>query len=233
VLGWRDRAYYESDPWRGTWDGEGGGVMMNQTPHQIDLLQWLMGPIEELTGYWDNLNHPSIPVEDTAVALLRFRNGGLGSIVLSNSQKPGLYGRVHIHGANGASIGAQTESGSAFIAGVTTEVAPPVNDIWTIPGEEHLLARWRAADRRHARKTDVMTEYHRVQIEDFLESVETGRAPAVDGREGRKVVEIITAVYRSQRDHAPVKFPLAAERGRDDYDGRLTLATASLRTERA
>ncbi|MBD3240949.1 MAG: gfo/Idh/MocA family oxidoreductase, partial [Chitinivibrionales bacterium] len=88
MYGWRDKAYYESDDWRGTWRAEGGGVLVNQAPHQLDLLQWYMGPIEELFGYWDNLNHPYIEVEDTAVAVIRFKNGGLGNIVVSNSQNP-------------------------------------------------------------------------------------------------------------------------------------------------
>src|SRR5689334_243687 len=91
MLGWRDRAYYESNPWRGTWRGEGGGVLVNQAPHQLDILQWLMGPVEELSGYWANLNHPYIEVEDTAVAVIRFRSGALGNIVVSNSQNPALY----------------------------------------------------------------------------------------------------------------------------------------------
>ena len=91
-------AYYQSDPWRGKWDTEGGGVLVNQSPHQLDLLLWFMGPAAEVSGYWANLNHPSVEVEDTAVATVRFRNGGLGSIVTSVSQKPGLYTKVHVHG---------------------------------------------------------------------------------------------------------------------------------------
>ena len=90
ILGWRDAAYYASNPWRGTWAGEGGGVLVNQAPHQLDLLQWLMGPVEELFGYWDNLAHPGIEVDDTAVAVVRFRGGGLATILLSNAQNPGL-----------------------------------------------------------------------------------------------------------------------------------------------
>src|SRR4051794_33797859 len=68
MYSWRDPAYYQSDPWRGRWDTEGGGVLVNQSPHQLDLLQWLLGPIDELHGYWANMNHPMIEVEDTAVA---------------------------------------------------------------------------------------------------------------------------------------------------------------------
>ncbi len=231
VLGWRDEAYYRSDEWRGRWDTEGGGVMVNQTPHQIDLLRWIMGPIEELHGYWDNLNHPYVEVEDTAIAVVRFRSGALGSIVLSNSQKPGLYGRLHVHGSTGASVGVQTEGGSAFISGVTSEVEPPVNDLWTIPGEEHLLPTWQTQDREAAASIDVMTYYHRLQIEDFLEAILHDREPMVDGHAGRDVVELITAVYRAQRDGHPARFPLAPEGDRADYDGRLGQRLFSLRSE--
>ena len=77
LLGWRGQEYYQSDPWRGKWTEEGGGVLVNQAPHQLDLLQWYMGPIDELFGYWDNLNHPYIEVEDTAIAVLRFKSNGL------------------------------------------------------------------------------------------------------------------------------------------------------------
>jgi predicted dehydrogenase len=227
VLGWRDDAYYRSDPWRGRWDTEGGGVLVNQTPHHLDLLQWLMGPVEELYGRWDNLSHPSIEVEDTAVAVVRFRSGALGSLVLSNSQQPGLYGRIHVHGSNGASAGVETESGSTFISGVTASVEPPINDIWTVPGEEDLLPVWQAEDR--ACGTDVMTGYHALQIADFIAAVAADRQPLVDGPEGRKVVEIITAVYRSQRDGRPVSFPLETETGRLDRDGRIDYRTLSHR----
>jgi UDP-N-acetyl-2-amino-2-deoxyglucuronate dehydrogenase len=229
VLGWRDKGYYNSDPWRGTWEGEGGGVLVNQTPHQLDLLQWFMGPIDELSGYWENVNHPYIPVEDTAVAVIRFHSGALASLVVSNSQNPGLWGRIYVHGSNGASVGVLTESGSSFVAGVTTKVEPPVNDIWTVPGEEQLLSEWQREDRLPAAAAKVMTYYHQVQIQDFVQAIVEDRAPMVDGEEGRKVVEMITAIYRSQRDHRPVKFPIGPETGRTDYDGRLGHVTLSSR----
>jgi UDP-N-acetyl-2-amino-2-deoxyglucuronate dehydrogenase len=221
VLGWRDQAYYLSDPWRGKWDTEGGGVLLNQATHQIDLFQWLMGPIEELYGCWANLNHPYVEVEDTAVAVVRFRNGGLGTIILSNSQKPGLYAKIHIHGETGASVGVQTDGGSPFISGVTKNVEPPVNDLWTIPGEEHLLAEWQTADREQCERDNPMTYYHKLQIEDFLCAILEDRAPLVDGHEGRKLVEIFTAVYRSQRDRRPICFPPEVEPNSMDFDGRL------------
>ena len=106
MLGWRDPTYYTLDPWRGTWGGEGGGVVVNQAPHYLDLMSWFMGPVHELHGYWDNYNHPSIEVDDTVVAVLRFESGAMGSLILSNSQRPGLYGKIHIHCSSGASVGA-------------------------------------------------------------------------------------------------------------------------------
>ncbi len=222
MYGWRDEAYYRSDPWRGQWSAEGGGVLVNQAPHQLDLLQWLMGPIDEVFGYWDNLNHPTIEVEDTAVAVLRFKGGGVGSIVVSNSQKPGIYGKVHIHGSNGASVGVQTEGGAMFIAGMTSIQEPPYNDLWTVPGEEALLDQWRAADRAAFDVPDPALRYLTLQNQDFLEAILGDRDPAVTGRDGRVTVEIFTAIYRSQRDRAPVKFPVPAEVGAEAFDGRLT-----------
>ncbi len=139
MYGWRDEAYYRSDPWRGSWKGEGGGVLVNQAPHQLDLLHWYMGEVDELFGYWANLNHPYIEVEDTAVAVLRFKNGALGNIMVSNSQNPALYGRVYVHGSNGASVGVQPDGGAMFVAGMSTIAEPPINDLWAVPGEEGLL----------------------------------------------------------------------------------------------
>lgn len=221
MLGWRDQAYYNSDEWRGTWKGEGGGVLVNQAPHQLDLLQWYMGPIDELFGYWENLNHPYIEVDDTAIAVIRFKNGALGSITVSNAQKPGIYGKVHVHGKNGASVGVQTDSGAMFIAGMTTIADPPLNDLWTVPGEKEMLAKWEKEDSDFFKTIDATEYYHELQIRDFLTAVIDNREPAVTGQEGRKTVELLTAIYRANRDRKPVKFPLKAEDGHNDFDGRL------------
>lgn len=222
MLGWRDEAYYSSDPWRGRWDTEGGGVLVNQAPHQLDLFQWMMGEVEQVYAVTRNLNHPYIEVEDTAVAVVQFKGGGLGNILLSNSQKPGIYGKVHIHGENGASVGAQTEGGAMFIAGQTSVLEPPVNDLWTIPGEETFLEGWMHADREFFKQIDATTYYIGLQIDDFMRAIQKGEQPLVNGAEGRKTVELFTAIYRSNRDHAPVLFPLSPESG-PDFDGRLML----------
>ncbi len=208
MFSWRDENYYRSDPWRGKWGTEGGGVLINQSPHHIDLLQWLMGPIDEISGYCANLNHPYIEVEDTALTMIRFRSGALGSVVVSLSQKPGLYTKIHVHGANGASVGAQTDSGATFIAGMTGIAEPPLNDVWTIPGEEHLLAVFEKQDRAAFRRIDPITHYHVQQDRDFLRAILEDRPPLASGEEGRKVVEIIAAIYRSSRERKPVRLPL-------------------------
>lgn len=208
MFSWRDEAYYKSDPWRGQWDTEGGGVLVNQSPHQLDLLQWFMGEIAEVSGYWANLNHPYIEVEDTAVAIVRFRNGGLGNIVTSLSQQPGIYTKVHVHGSNGASVGVQTDTGASFVAGVSEIAEPPLNDLWTIPGETHLLSQFEAEDREHFGKINATQYYHTLQIQDFLQSINEDREPLVTGREGRIVVEMFRAIYQSNELRRPVEFPL-------------------------
>ncbi len=221
MLGWRDKNYYDSDEWRGTWEMEGGGVLVNQAPHQLDIFQWLMGPIEEVYGTWKNLNHPYIEVEDTALAIVKFKSGAIGNIIVSNAQKPGIYGKVHIHGSNGASVGVQTDGGAMFIAGMSAIAEPPVNDLWTIPGEERMLDEWKSQDADFFNSVNAMEYYMKLQDEDFCDAIINNRKPMVSGEEGRVTVELFTAIYRSQRDNMPVRFPLEPEVDRNDFDGRI------------
>jgi UDP-N-acetyl-2-amino-2-deoxyglucuronate dehydrogenase len=221
LLGWRNKEYYDSDAWRGTWAMEGGGVLVNQAPHQLDVLLWLMGEIEELYGSWANLNHPYIEVEDTALAIIQFKNGALGNMVLSNSQKPGLFTNIHVHGTNGASVGVQIEKGAMFIAGVPSTPQPPKNDIWTIEGEENMLQQWENEDHElFASLPQPMEHFMQLQHQDFYEAILQNRSPLVTGADGRRVVELFTAIYRSQRDKRPIRFPLQPENDRNDFDGR-------------
>jgi len=220
MLGWRDKNYYNSDEWRGTWKMEGGGVLVNQAPHQLDLFLWFMGEIDEVFGLWKNLNHPYIEVEDTAVAIVKFKSGAIGNIIVSNSQKPGIYGKVHVHGENGASVGVQTDGGAMFIAGMSGILEPPVNDIWSVPGEEKMLEKWKTEDSAHFNNIDPMVFYMERQIEDFLIAIQNNTQPLVSGEDGRRTVELFTAIYRSTRDNKPVKFPLHPE-NKNDMDGRL------------
>lgn len=220
MLGWRDMAYYHSDPWRGTWQGEGGGVLINQAPHQIDLLLWYMGEVDELYGLWDTLNHPELEVEDTAAAVIRFKSGAIGNIVVSNSQNPALFGNVRIHGSNGASVGVQTDGGAMFIAGVSGITEPPVNDLWTVEGEADLLPQFKKEDSDFFNSVDSTYYFHTEQIKDFLAAIKEQREPLITLADGRRTVELITGIYRSMRDGKPVKFPLQPEYG-TDFDGRL------------
>ena len=208
MLGWRDKRYYDGDAWRGTWKHEGGGVLVNQAPHQLDILQWFMGPIDQLFGLWRNLNHPYIEVDDTALAVIKFKNGAIGNILVSNSQKPGIYAKIHIHGSNGASVGVQTDGGSTFVAGVSSVVESPKNDLWTIPGEENKLSLWEKEDETFFKTHDPVGHYIYLQDRDFVLAILEDREPVVNGVEGRKTVEIFTALYKSSTENNIVKWPL-------------------------
>jgi predicted dehydrogenase len=211
MLSWRDQDYYRSDPWRGKWSTEGGGVLINQSPHHLDLLQWCMGPVEEITGCWGNLNHPYVEIEDTALAMIRFRSGGLASVMVSLCQKPGIHTKIHVHGSSGASVGTQTDGGATFIAGMSGVQEPPLNDLWTIPGEEGLLAGFQREDAAQFASIEPTVYYHGLQIADFVRAVRDGRAPSVTAADGRAVVEMIEAIYRSNATRRPVRFPVAPD----------------------
>jgi len=98
-----------------------------------------------------------------------------------------------------------------FIAGMSSITEPPINDLWTIPGEEALLKQWQKEDSDLFLSINPIEHYHQLQISEFLKAVMAGRDSAVPGEEGRKTVEIFEALYRSQRDRAPIKFPLTPE----------------------
>lgn len=153
-------------------------------------------------------------------AIIRFKSGAIGNIVVSNSQNPALFGNVRVHGSNGASIGVQTDGGAMFIAGVSGIGEPPVNDLWTIPGKESLLSQFQKEDREFFNGTGSTNYFHKVQLTDFLKAIKDGTKPLISLEDGRRTVELITGIYRSCRDGKPVKFPLKPENG-TDYDGRL------------
>ncbi len=210
MLGWRGPEYYAADAWRGTWEGEGGGLLVNQAPHQLDLLLWYMGRAETVYGQWRNVNHPYIEVEDTAVATVTFAGGGVASILLSNSQNPALFCKVQIHGDNGATVGVQTDGGAMFIAGMSEITEAPYTDYWTVAGEEHLQPEFKRLDDEEFGSVDSMYHYHRLQIADFIDAVAEGREPAISGEAGRATVELIEAIYLSTKTGQPVTLPLGS-----------------------
>jgi predicted dehydrogenase len=198
VLGWRSPEYYAMDAWRGTREGEGGGVLVNQAVHQLDLACWFLGQPLEVDGWTTNLNHPEIDVEDTAVAVVRFERGALATIVASNSQRPGLHARIHVHGTNGASVGVETDRGSIFVAGVSPP-SEPANDLWTIPGEDDRLEEWRQADREALAGVDLSSHHHEIQLRDIATAIRERRPPAVTGADGRTTVGLMTAIETASR----------------------------------
>ena len=209
VLGWRGPEYFAMDPWRGTLAGEGGGVLVNQAVHHLDLVTWFLGPAAEVDSWVTNVNHPEIEVEDSAIAIVRFAGGALATIIASNSQRPGLYGRIHVHGTNGASVGVETDGGSIFVAGLSLPSVPR-NDLWTIPGEEDGPARWHEDDQAALASVDIASHYHELQLRDVVAAIRDGRRPAVSGEDGLRTVALMDAIYRASRD-----------------GGRISLATGS------
>ena len=158
MFNWRDEAYYRSDPWRGRWETEGGGVLVNQAPHQLDLLRVVHGADR---GGQRRLGEPQPPDDRGGGHGRRDASGsgaaGSGRSSSASSQRPGLFSKVHVHGTNGASIGVETDRGATFVAGVSAVAEPPLNDLWTIPGEEDLLAEFQAEDRGRFAGVDPVT----------------------------------------------------------------------------
>ncbi|MCE5256752.1 MAG: hypothetical protein LLF89_07900 [Spirochaetaceae bacterium] len=183
-----------------------GGVIVNQAPHQFDLLSWFMGPVFSVSGNWINANHPYLQVDDSAVATICFKNGGVGSIFVSNSQKPGLYAKVYVHGSSGASIGIQTDGGAMFIAGRSKVLEPPFNDLWTIPGQEGFFEKWKQEDKDLFSSIDATWYFFSLQVDDFAHAVAMNETASVTGDDGREVVKIIEGIYESSKTHQSVFF---------------------------
>jgi len=192
---WRPRAYFEKDAWRGKWTTEGGGALMNQAVHAIDLFQWYMGPITEIFGRYATLLHGDyIDVEDTVVATVVFANGALGIIEAATTVRPDLGFKVAVHGTSNAmvSVWEQPEGNAGVI------------DLWTVQGQEEHTDVFEEGRER----VPGFPEFHRLQIQDFVRAVQEDREPAVTGAEARKALEIILAIYHSSRTGLPVRFPL-------------------------
>jgi predicted dehydrogenase len=155
---YRPPEYYAGSRWRGTWALDGGGALMNQGIHTVDLLLWLLGPVVRVSGRTATRLH-RIEVEDTAVALLEFENGALGTIEATTAAYPGFPRRLEITGTKGSAV--HEDPPRPAVVGDATP--------------------------------------HRRVLEDFIDAVRHGRRPACDGREGRRSVALVEAIYRSAR----------------------------------
>jgi predicted dehydrogenase len=198
VKWWRSQEYYDSGGWRGTWQLDGGGALMNQAIHNVDLLYWLMGDVESIVAQTATLVHVRIEVEDTAVASLHFKNGALGVIEAATSAYPGLLKRTEIHGDRGS---ARVEQDDITLWEFQEKV-PSDNEVYAAMAAQTGFKAG-ASDPRGITHTG-----HRDQLADFLTAIDHHRNPRVDGREGRKSVEIIRAIYVSARSGQVVKLPL-------------------------
>jgi UDP-N-acetyl-2-amino-2-deoxyglucuronate dehydrogenase len=185
---WRPQSYYDEGGWKGTRALDGGGALMNQAIHNVDLLSWIMGPVTQISGFTATLAHERIEVEDTAVACLRFANGALGIIEATTSVHPGLPKTLAVHGDQGTVV---IEQDDVLRWDLTPETA-----------EDRLLkerfAQKSGASGGASNPAAISHVGHARQLTDFVRAIEADTEPAVDGREGRKAVEIIQAIYRSQ-----------------------------------
>jgi UDP-N-acetyl-2-amino-2-deoxyglucuronate dehydrogenase len=194
VKWYRPQTYYDGS-WRGTWAGDGGGALINQSIHSIDLLQWLAGPVESVFGQTATLAH-RMETEDTAAAVLTFRSGALGVIQGATSCWPGDRARIELHGDKGTIVLEEGRITQWKLAGAA-------------PDEEaQMLA---LEETRGSGSSDPMAigfELHRRQIADLIEAIRDDRPPAIGGAEARKALEIILAIYRSAQMGAVVRLPL-------------------------
>lgn len=195
VQWYRTPSYYKLSNWRGTWAFDGGGTLMNQSIHYLDMLLWFAGPVESLRGYTATLLHKGIETEDTATAIFKFKSGALGTIMCGTSIYPGFPARIEITGERGTAI-----------------VCDGSISAWKFIDEDPLddeAEQYMESTVDNARASDPMafdSTYHRIQFENILESFKAGENAEVDGYEARKSVELIRAIYRSAEKGEEVFF---------------------------
>lgn len=185
-LTWRRTdAYYQESDWKGTWDKEGGGVLIDQAIHTIDLMQWMVGEIDYLEARYDTRAHNIIDVDDVAEAYIKFKNGVIGCVYANCFYAYDAPIFLEIYGDKG--IAQITGDTARITCGTETTI------VEQSAGETPGLRYWGYS--------------HKRQIRDFYRDVQAGRQPFIDGNAGRKAVEIVLAMYESSRKRAPVYFP--------------------------
>lgn len=190
----RTQAYYDQGGWRGTWKFDGGGALMNQGAHTVDMLLWLMGcNVRKVTAFTALLGHTGLEVEDTVTAALEFDNGALGMLSATTAASPGLPARVEIMGTTGTVI-CDTDGLRVL------QISPPdPNDSQLLKEFSHITPAGGAAD-----PAAFSFINHSRNFAAFLEALESGRTPEISGREARRAVAIVQAVYQSARIGHPV-----------------------------
>lgn len=204
VVKWyRTQQYYDSGAWRGTRALDGGGALMNQGVHSVDMLQWIMGPVERVFARCRTAAHQRIEVEDIAVAVLSFASGAVGVLEASTAVFPGLPERIEITGTDGTVI---VQEGRLRVRQLKDEQGE------TEPYGSKLADGADPGAGGAADPTAISHAGHRVQLADLLDAIETGREPLIDGPEARRPLEIILAVYESARTGRDVSLPLAVSK---------------------
>lgn len=201
VKWYRTQEYYDSGAWRGTWNLDGGGALMNQAIHSVDLLGWLMGPAKRICANVATLAHERIEVEDVAVASVEFASGALGTIVATTAAWPGSLKRIELSGTRGTAV-LEEEDIKRW------DFADPA------PGDDELRERMANRTATGGGAADPKTighHGHAAQFKDLLDSLDEGRSPSIDGREGRRSVETILAIYQSAATGKAVELPLPAD----------------------
>jgi len=188
VKWYRTDQYYASARWRGTLALDGGGALINQAIHTVDLLRWIVGPASEVHAYSGRLLHPQIEGEDTLVATLRFRGGALGVIEAATSVYPGFKRRLEITGTEGTAILDGDNIATWALKDGSANPAPPAGEV--SDGSSNAMA--------------IDCEGHRRVMEDFALAIQEGRKPKVDGEEGRRSLELVDAIYRSAHLGKPI-----------------------------
>lgn len=196
---WRDQGYYDSSSWKGTWALDGGGAMMNQGIHSIDLLQWLVGErITAVNGRIATLAHERIEVEDTGSAHLLFESGALGTIACTTSMWPGHFRTITISGTDGTVVLAD---GNLLVWQFKEETRADHELrklLLKLPGQGVGASDPSAG---------VDSDGHLAVIEEFVSAIDAGQCPTVDGVEAMKAVAIIRAVYASSHNNGKTVQP--------------------------
>ena len=192
---YRTDQYYEEGGWRGTWALDGGGAIMNQSVHAVDLLQWMVGPVKQVSAYASSRIHPKIEVEDTLSCSLVFENGAFGTILGTTAMYPGGAVRLWVGGENGTAISENGLHTYKF-----REEKPEDKELL-----EQLNTKNAKTTGGGASATDVGLDLHGRNINAILRAWDKGEDAETNGTEARKAVAIILAMYESARKNgAPV-----------------------------
>lgn len=201
VKWFRTQEYYDSGAWRGTWALDGGGALMNQAIHSVDLLAWLMGPVKEISAHTATLTHKRIEVEDVAMATLRFANGALGVIEATTAAYPGTLKRIEVHGSEGSAV---LEEEDIKMWDFAKQTARDKKLLQQMAGKTKTGGG--AAD-----PTAIGHHGHTMLFKDTLSAIKNKTKPLIDGIEGRRSVEIILAIYKAAETGRTVQLPLRSD----------------------